>query len=105
MELLILYGIAEDITFNERNGISQPLLHITSADAWIDGEIDGRISDTLRSALDVFGFEMVVPGIYTPDFDFHMGVKDIAIAANTLGFHRDKSFEDAMKRTKIYGNN
>ena len=54
--------------------------------------------------LDGLGFELVVPGVFAPDVDFHMSIKDIAVAANTLGFHRDKSFEVSMKRTKIYGN-
>lgn len=99
---IILFAVVENDFYNEEIGYTQPLLFLTYMKDWAEGTPSDYFTDFVHSALDAFGLEEYVEGVFAPSEDVGpMNSLDLAEAARSMGFVYDEGFEVKAKKFRL----
>lgn len=99
---IILFAVAENEHYNEEIGYIQPLLFLTYKKDWDKEQPSDYFTDFVHSALDAFGLEEYVEGVFVPAEDIGpMNSLDLAEVARSVGFIYSEDFEAKTKELSL----
>lgn len=99
---IIIFAVAENEHYNEDIGYTQPLLFLTYKKDWDKGECSDYFDNFVHSALDAFGLEEHVEGVFVPAEETGpMNSLDLAEIARSMGFIYSEEFEAKTKEFSL----